>query len=576
MYNRIRNWMINLSLKKKLLLINSAILLSIGIVSGISVNRSMRYNEALLYHNTANLLSFYSREVSNAFDTLNSSSSVVISDTMIQNQLFHLKYASTNQEKAIAYRALYNAILNYSYSIQNVDAICITSPSATIWSNSNEIFLTASDLTSINELAATEKGRPCFLVLDSGKLVLARQIRRIAGTNLETLGVLIIGIDVESLIQNSTYNNRLEDCFYSLKVDEKTVYESNKLLQGDMRIIKSIKQYHIVQSNQHYYFVLNNKLPGYDWSFDCWLNYDDIRNSIYTSYILFLLVMICCVILSFIASNLLSENISKHFYALIKKMQEFDGEADTIPEVPYDYSARKDELGIVHRNFDAMAREQQQLIKDNYQAEMLMKNAQLKALEQQINPHFLYNTLEAINWHAKSVNETQISRIVESLGSLLHAMLDSSSRMITLDKELALIHHYITIQQFRFGERLQFHLSVQEQLLGVHIPKLSIQPLVENAIKYALEEITDDCHIYIEIMKKEAIIYIFVKNSGSQFEENLLDALKANPEKSHGFGIGLINIDTRIRLTYGEAFGLQVYNENEMAIAQISIPFDEM
>ena len=579
MYKKLHNWLIDTSLKTKLLLFNCLITLFIGISSFLAVNIFMKYNEELLYNTTASVLTFFSSEIGNSFDSMTTSSSVLIADNTIQGSLYDLKYSPSSLKTAVSYRSLYNSILSYSYTIPHVESICLYTPTSTIWSNNHQSSLSVSQLEYIKEYTDEQKGSPCFLVLDkyNNQLVLARQIRRIAGTNLEPLGTLVIFINTESLIKASTTHNTFDDCSYILSADAKTVYRSDAPTPENTFDILN-DSYKVIPFKGHYYFVLKSMIPGYGWEFECGMNYDKTHGSILMGHMLFLLALACCIILSLLASGVLSQNISKHIFALVKKMKTFDSESDVIPQTNYDYSTRKDEIGIVHRNFDAMAREQQRLIRDNYQAEMLMKNAQLKALEQQINPHFLYNTLESINWLAKSKHETEISKIVESLGNLLHATLDSRSRMIPLEHELELIHNYITIQEFRFGDRLKFHLSIEQELSHIPIPKLSIQPLVENAIKYALEEIADECNIYITILHTEQLIYIYVKNDGSQFELGLLEKLRANPKNSRGFGIGLINIDTRIKLTYGENYGLDVYNENNKAVARISIPFiqDEM
>lgn len=574
MYKKLHGWIINISLKTKLLLINCLIIVFIGLSSFFAVNTFMKYNEKLLYNTTASVLTFFSNEISNSFDSMVTSSNVLIADNTIQDSLYNFKYSPSAHMIAVSYRSLYNAILNYSYTIPHAESICLYTSGTAIWSNNYQSELSVSQLECIKEASDKQKGSPCFLVLDKyqNHLVLARQIRRIAGTNLEPLGTLVIFINIESLIKASTTHNTFDNCSYILSADAKTVYRSDLLTpQNTFNSLES--NYKVTFFKGHHYFVLKSIIQGYGFEFECWMNYDKIQSSILRGHIFFLFALICCIVLSLFASGILSQNISKHFFALVKKMKAFDGEADDIPKTDYDYSTRKDEIGIVHRNFDSMAREQQRLIRDNYQAEMLMKNAQLKTLEQQINPHFLYNTLESINWLAKSRHETEISKIVESLGGLLHATLDNCSRMIPLEHELDLVHNYITIQEFRFGDRLKFHLSMEQKLSHIPIPKLSIQPLVENAIKYALEEITDECNIYISILHTDQLIYIYVKNDGSKFEDRLLEKLRSNPKNSRGFGIGLINIDTRIKLTYGEKYGLDVYNENNMAVARISIPF---
>ncbi|HAN43935.1 MAG TPA: sensor histidine kinase, partial [Ruminococcaceae bacterium] len=194
-------------------------------------------------------------------------------------------------------------------------------------------------------------------------------------------------------------------------------------------------------------------------------------------------------------------------------------------------------------------------------------------IETQINPHFLYNILESINWRAKAIGEKQISQMVESLGKLLRAALGKTDESFNLSKEIELVNSYMTIQQIRFEDQLHFQLDVPQSLLCASIPKLTIQPLVENAIHYSLEQNTEDCFIKIEVKLVDGDIIIDVKNTGSQFEDNLLEKLTQSQIKPHGFGIGLLNIHNRIQLTFGEAYGLEFFNENGNAVARVKIPF---
>lgn len=135
---------------------------------------------------------------------------------------------------------------------------------------------------------------------------------------------------------------------------------------------------------------------------------------------------------------------------------------------------------MLHRQFDKMAVQISSLVKENYTKELLVKEAQLKALEMQINPHFLYNTLESINWRAKVIKATVISQMVESLGNLFRAILSHTGQNFTIEEELALVNDYLTIQKCRFGSRLICSINADSALSRICVPKLSIQPLVEK------------------------------------------------------------------------------------------------
>ena len=138
-----------------------------------------------------------------------------------------------------------------------------------------------------------------------------------------------------------------------------------------------------------------------------------------------------------------------------------------------------------------MAERIQHLVNTNYRYQILNRDARLKALESQINPHFLYNTLETVNWRAKALKDDTISNIVQSLAALLRATLSNEKSLVPLNYELNLVNNYITIQKIRFEERLLFRFydsECTENLKNALVLPLTIQPLLENAIRYGMED----------------------------------------------------------------------------------------
>lgn len=240
--------------------------------------------------------------------------------------------------------------------------------------------------------------------------------------------------------------------------------------------------------------------------------------------------------------------------------------------VPYDYSGRTDEIALLHQYFDSMANEITTLINNDYKLKLEMRTMQIKSLEAQINPHFLYNTLESINWRAKACKNQEISQMVESLGTLLRASLSKKKSLVPLKEELELVQCYMTIQKIRFEERLQYAIHIDDSLLFTPLPSLSLQPLVENAIKYGLEKSIDDCTIILAAQKEGNQVIISVQNNGSLFEDNLLAKLNTSEKKADGFGIGLLNIHQRVQLLFGEEYGLSCENRNGFAVACIRVP----
>lgn len=205
--------------------------------------------------------------------------------------------------------------------------------------------------------------------------------------------------------------------------------------------------------------------------------------------------------------------------------------------------------------------------------ELLKKEAQIKALENQINPHFLYNTLDSIKWRAKAIGDSDISDMVEALGILLRtALRKKDEKDYHVGREMEIVESYILIQKFRYEERLVFENEIDKSWYDFLMPKMVLQPLIENAIFYGLELNVDECRIILTGEEKGGCLHFYVKNTESEFEENVLEKLENEEIRPHGNGVGLLNIDKRMKIQFGPEYGLRLYNEEEYAVAELVMP----
>lgn len=395
-------------------------------------------------------------------------------------------------------------------------------------------------------------------------MLLSRNVRQIRNMSLEPLGNMVIGLDLEQVVSEAVR-------FASQYKDQKVVianqsgsliYASSSLTdqRAEELITDPFTTYKIVSYDGHKYFAVKGTLPHYQYSYVTLAPFDEVAGALTVSMQTTFMIFLVGILFIWYLSSRLIRGIIRQFDALIQKMKLFtQNELELEPEEE-DYGSQPNEIGALHHQFHQMALRIQNLVKVNYVNEILAKDAQLKALRSQISPHFLYNTLETINWRAKAMGNEVISQMVESLGNLLRVSLSSQKTLVTLAYELELVDSYITIQKIRFEERLEFKVITDEKAKEGMIPPLTIQPLVENAIHYGMEEMTEVCHIYLQAEVKEGVLTIQVRNEGSNFEEELLEKLKNKSRSPHGFGIGLLNIDQRIRLLFGEEYGLTLSN----------------
>jgi len=221
---------------------------------------------------------------------------------------------------------------------------------------------------------------------------------------------------------------------------------------------------------------------------------------------------------------------------------------------------RKDEIGKLIDSFNFMRDRINSLIKEVYQEKILQKNAEIKALEAQINPHFIYNTLDSINWMLIDKEEYEISEVIISLGNLLKYCVDKNSSLVPLMQEVNYVYSYLIIQKNRLEEKLQYEIILPESLKQFRVPKLILQPLIENAIKHGIEPSKSGGLVKIRVFDDADKIYIEVEDNGKGMDEMRLQQLEdylngANDELTN---IGVNNVDKRIRLHYGEEYKIRI------------------
>ncbi|MDQ0340560.1 two-component system sensor histidine kinase YesM [Caldalkalibacillus uzonensis] len=227
---------------------------------------------------------------------------------------------------------------------------------------------------------------------------------------------------------------------------------------------------------------------------------------------------------------------------------------------------RKDEIGKLAEGFNNMIEEINRLINEIYEKGLREKEAEFKALQSQINPHFIYNTLESINMLALEKDNYQISDMVTGLGHLLRYSTDHRKKMVQIREEVAVLKSYIFIMQTRLGERLEVEWDVDEEALDFLIPKLSLQPVVENAIIHGISSLEEGGRVWISIIKEDNCIRCTIKDNGAGMPDKQVKAITSNLARVDNNvqtrdSIGLWNIHRRIVLLYGRRYGLTIQSQ---------------
>ncbi|KLU73489.1 MAG: hypothetical protein RHS_0893 [Robinsoniella sp. RHS] len=542
------------------------------------------YNK-MLYQTLSESMSYSSGEITEYMKKMESLTSMFLGEEKVQNNLGTIK--EDNLKMASSMSAVQNMrsyIGEYyqSFSDGILKYINLYLPSSVVYTNIIAADKTPKEIQEeILKQADEMGGAPCWVAdyMDEYGLFLARNIRQIEGLQLDKLGTILLNVDMDKLIASST---KLEDNYgesaYVILDKDQILYHTDNLSLENAELVRLEKtnSYQVLWLNGNSYFAVHGNISEYGWDYYYLISYEGIAKQLAgIKWICFIIIVLDLLIVIYLSVRLVGK-LMVHVGRLTDKMQQFARDNTRVPEVDYDYSSRGDELGTLNRQFDQMSETIIHLIRENYVNEILKKEAQIKALENQINPHFLYNTLASIKWRAMASGERDISDMVDALGTLLRTSLSNKDENdFTLGKELEAVHSYITIQKLRYEDRLKFENHIGQVYNQLRIPKLVIQPMVENAIFYGLETNVEACYIVLEAEIKGKVLHFYVKNTGSEMEENLLTKLIQEEIKPHGNGVGLMNIDRRVKMQYGEEYGLRMYNEEDYAVAELSIPAPE-
>jgi len=225
-----------------------------------------------------------------------------------------------------------------------------------------------------------------------------------------------------------------------------------------------------------------------------------------------------------------------------------------------DTRVARDEISELEQSYYSMIERINHLIEENSEEKEKQRVMELTALQSQINPHFLYNTLDAIKWTARLKKQPEIEQMISALSTFFRISLHKGDKHIPLGEEVKLVQSFVTVEQFRFPDKFDVRYDIPEHLRNVRILKLILQPLVENAIKHGLSEKEGPGTIEVRCWEEANYLYLEVKDDGVGFEQNEdIRAIDKNPFFQSGYG--LRNVDERIKLEYGDDSSLRISSE---------------
>ncbi len=298
------------------------------------------------------------------------------------------------------------------------------------------------------------------------------------------------------------------------------------------------------------------------------------ESAVRAGYQIIALLAVISVFVCLLVANRMSAYVSKPIGILSAGMKRFrKGDFDAKIELD-----REDEFEQLAVGFNKMTTQLKDTMEERVQAERKVNEARIEMMQAQLNPHFLYNTLDTIKWVAKANKVPEVATMSASLAGILRTSI-SERQFCPLSKELELVQNYCEIQKIRFDDAFDITIDVPSELQSAIIPKLILQPIVENAIIHGMDE-TNNGHIYLAALREKKdgkdLLKISVQDDGKGISDEMMEALNNDDVETLRGHLGLNNVNTIIRLYYGKEFGVMAFRPTSGGTVMIvTLPYSE-
>ncbi|MEE3393398.1 MAG: sensor histidine kinase [Lachnospiraceae bacterium] len=364
--------------------------------------------------------------------------------------------------------------------------------------------------------------------------------------------VLLLKIQYDSIFSDFEKLLKKGCALYIVDAQGKVLYEKSRL-EGNVKPLAAAEALKLSKGKERSseYFALNHKVSSSDWQV---VLYGKQRLLAGNNIILIMMVVFFAIIIGFllfVANRFFDAYVIRDVHKLERNMNTVAQGDRTLRVV----SDSRDEIGSLIRGFGSMLTEINQLIRENYESKLALRMAEMKALQAQINPHFLYNSLSLINWKAIEAGADDISSITLALSSFYRTSLNHGRNVLTVEKELENVRSYIKIQEYMHDFSFDTEFDVDKDIYPYEMLNLLLQPLIENAIDHGID-LKEDGRGCIRVKGCQAgdTIQLTVEDNGVGMDEKTQSTILTY--KSHGYGVQ--NINQRIQLFYGEPYSLKI------------------
>ena len=528
-----------------------------------------------------NLTNIYSNDIKSIASIAESYFSESLELTMyplLESNLY--KYLSTpsDNENFINITTQANTILNSSPYVfgGNRGVVLQKTDGNQIDTHSN--YLTSGHITGQQIEEATRLNGKCYWEYKTNKSTPQFSITRLmkSKTNLQVplgyIRVSISSLELRNNIQNSMMDKN--SCYFIMDSADNILLSTNSgsdydsvLSQYDFETLQQLAESRLNTVLDDQYFISAYNIKNTPYLIGS-IHVSGMLTSTKTTLTNILTVTALLTAFFFALLALIFSN------RIVRPIQELSHKMDSISNENFSVRAEvhgHDEIAMLATQFNKMSERLEYLYRQVDMQEIELKQSQLLALQSQINPHFLYNTMDTIYWMSKTGDTEGVEHIVSNMSSLLRlTFTPNGNNTGTLAEELEHLNHYVAIQQIRYGDSVNFELQYEEKFQQESVLRFLLQPLVENALTHGLKNCPNEV-IIVKIYRQDTCLIYRVMNTGTPLDLELIPKLLSST-KTEQKGFALKNIDRRLKLKYGDEYGLKYMIEGAYNIFEIQQP----
>ncbi|MDO5336176.1 MAG: sensor histidine kinase [Eubacteriales bacterium] len=394
-------------------------------------------------------------------------------------------------------------------------------------------------------------------------------------------GILLVDMDFKGIRQLFTkVNSKSPGYVYLIDSDGRLIYHpkqnlifSDLMEENNLKVSAYEDGVHKEEFDNKERMVVVKTVGYTGWKIVSVTPLESLYGSFSRSTVMAVLICVLAILAMVFANQLVSIWVAKP----LKRLEDSVKEIDLSP-VPQIYIGGSHEIQHLGQTIQLMVTEMRRLTDDIVREQEYKRRSELDALQSQINPHFLYNTLDSIMWMIEAEKYEDAISMIQALASLFRISLSKGQNIISVDKEIQHAKNYVAIQKYRYKNKFEAFFEIEDGIEKYKTIKLIIQPLIENAIYYGMEFMDGDGEIHVRVRTGEEELVIEVEDNGPGMPKERLDSLLTdeNRVRSKGSGIGLRNVHQRIQVYFGAAYGLEIESEpDEGTLVRIHLPLCE-